>query len=213
MSLLVFPHVPLKAFPAHSKGGSFGAVPLCCPANTEQSSPFCLKVPCFHYWSLQHSYSVIPPLFLWSPWCSEPRRLQQVPQALQQCWLGLGSRIQPLECGRAWQTLCACVGGEGSSGACQSHPGSQGTLSPPAPLGAEAGGAEGAGFGDQDSAWHSPTPTKPLCPHGSPQTCHCSRGSLQGPTGEAESCCGCSQSSALSSCPRGLFVPGREAAE
>lgn len=76
--------------------------------------------------------------------------------------------------GELGKTSVLVWGDEEGTGACQSHPGSQGALS--APRGAEPGGAEGAGFGDQDSA-----PAEPLCPHGSPQSCHCWGGCSKGP--------------------------------
>lgn len=103
--------------------------------------------------------------------------------------------------GQDGETSVLVWGDEEGTGACQSHPGSQGALSP---RGAESGGAEGAGFGDQDPAWHSPTPAEPLCPQGSPQTCHCSRGRVRGPLQ--------SQSTVDVAAPRALHPPPTPAA-
>lgn len=112
---------------------------------------------------------------------------------------------------RLAKPLCLCGGSMRAVGPVRATQGSQGAVLPPGP--------RGAGFGDQDSARHSPTSAEPFCPHGSPQTCHCGRGRIQGPTGEPESCVvwllpGCKdQSPALSSCPSWFFMPGRQQSE
>lgn len=61
VSMLVFPHVPLKTFPAHmAQVDSFGLFPSAVHQTLNKSSSFCLKIPISHYWSLQHRNSVIP---------------------------------------------------------------------------------------------------------------------------------------------------------
>lgn len=103
--------------------------------------------------------------------------------------------------GRLAKLLGLCGGMRRALEPVRATQGSQRALSPPGPRGAELGGAEGAGFGDQDVAWHSPTSAEPLCPRGSPQTWHCRRERIQGPTGEPESYVGAAAPRALHSPP------------
>lgn len=171
-----------------AKVDPFGLFPSAVRQTLNKSSSFCLKIPCSHYWSLQHRNSVIPASLPLQPLVLQVINTPGGSTGSAAALAGLGNPgSNHWNLGQAGKTSGLVLGNEEGTGACESHPGVSKSSVITRSLWGRVQRCGRTGFGDHDAAWPSPTSAEPLCPHGSPQTWHCRRERIQGPTGEPES--------------------------
>lgn len=130
-----------------AKVDPFGLFPSAVRQTLNKSSSFCLKIPCSHYWSLQHRNSVIPASLPLQPLVLQVINTPGGSTGSAAALAGLG--IQDPTSGiwdRLAKPLGLCWGMRRALEPVRATQGSQRALSSPGPCGAEFRGAEGQGL-------------------------------------------------------------------